>query len=140
MLGAAGGIPGLSQLGALFGGTNPGSGTVFNQGGMVPSVKAMRDATKGAMPTGMPGMPPMPTLAPTRPGGQPNGQPASPFARGGAVGDEAQDKRMVTKAVHEHERALHKGSPLTMLRLAEGGSVGGMSARQLALLSAMGWF
>lgn len=112
-LGAAGGIPGLNQLGSLFGGQNVGAGSgttyaqggmvdAYAQGGMVPSITAMRKAftppvppqgpmagglsQQGAMPTGMPGMPPMPTLAPQRPGGQPNGQPGSPFARGGAVG------------------------------------------------------
>jgi len=118
LLGAAGGIPGLSQLGSLFGGGGmgaagtPGSryyGPVNNgtyaAGGMVPSITAMRKSfappqpaqgalpqglpQRGAMPTGMPGMPPMPTLTPQRPMGQPNGQPGSPFADGGYVGDYA---------------------------------------------------
>lgn len=95
MLGAAGGIPGL---GALFGGASaPGSGWIaatggqvpnYAQGGMIPSITAMRRASKGTMPTGMPGMPPMPSLAPQLPKGQPNGQMASPFARGGYTGRE----------------------------------------------------
>jgi hypothetical protein len=40
------------------------------------------------------------------------------YAEGGKA-DMAQDKAMVKAAVHKHERALHKGEPLT--KLAKGG-------------------
>lgn len=40
------------------------------------------------------------------------------YARGGDV---AQDKAMVKSAVHKHEKAMHKGEPLT--KLANGGKV-----------------
>lgn len=47
------------------------------------------------------------------------------FAKGGAVGaihdDIAQDKAMIKAAVHKHEKAQHKGTPLTKLK--KGGSV-----------------
>lgn len=42
-----------------------------------------------------------------------------PLAKGGSA-DMAQDKAMVTKAVHKHESAMHKGKPKT--KLAKGGS------------------
>lgn len=45
------------------------------------------------------------------------------FADGGDVDS---DKAMITKAVHKHERILHKGSPLTALDLARGGFFSGM--------------
>jgi hypothetical protein len=39
------------------------------------------------------------------------------YAKGGAVRDDvAQDKKLVAKAVHKHEKALHKGKPLTKLK------------------------
>jgi hypothetical protein len=44
------------------------------------------------------------------------------YAKGGAVAsDMKQDKQMVSAAVHKHEKALHKGEPLT--KLAKGGKV-----------------
>jgi hypothetical protein len=44
------------------------------------------------------------------------------YAKGGAVhSDAAMDKKAVVKAVHKHEKALHKGEPLT--KLARGGKV-----------------
>lgn len=36
------------------------------------------------------------------------------YAKGGDV---AQDAKMITSGVHQHERALHKGSPLTKLKM-----------------------
>ena len=38
--------------------------------------------------------------------------------------DLAQDKRMIAGAVHKHERAKHKGAPLTKLK--KGGPTGEM--------------
>jgi hypothetical protein len=44
------------------------------------------------------------------------------YAEGGNVhSDVAMDKKVVAKAVHKHEKALHKGEPLT--KLAKGGKV-----------------
>ncbi|MDE3114159.1 MAG: hypothetical protein KGL26_01040 [Pseudomonadota bacterium] len=49
------------------------------------------------------------------------------YANGGRLhsdvkdGDEAQDKRMVTSAVRQHEEHDHKGEPLTKLKLRRGG-------------------
>lgn len=51
------------------------------------------------------------------------------YKRGGAVGDEAEDARMVSRGVHEHEANMHKGEPKTKLKLRSGGSVDGESAR-----------
>lgn len=45
-------------------------------------------------------------------------------AHGGSV-DEMQDKAMIKKAVHAHERADHAGSPLTKLKLKDGGHIEG---------------
>lgn len=42
----------------------------------------------------------------------------------GGNSDAAADAKMVTKGVHEHEGALHKGSPKTRLTFAEGGMAG----------------
>lgn len=58
------------------------------------------------------------------------------FARrraGGAMkSDEAQDKKMIAKAVHEHEAHDHPGKPKTKLRLKRGGNVKGkMPAERL---------
>jgi hypothetical protein len=47
------------------------------------------------------------------------------LSRGGAVDDRGQDRRMVTKAVHEHERHLHRGERMTPLQLAAGGYADG---------------
>ena len=45
---------------------------------------------------------------------------------GGAMkDDEAQDKKMIAKAVHEHEANDHPGKPKTKLRLKRGGNVKG---------------
>lgn len=44
------------------------------------------------------------------------------YAMGGKVhSDAAMDKKVVAKAVHKHEKAMHKGEPLT--KLAKGGKV-----------------
>src|SRR5581483_5027414 len=45
------------------------------------------------------------------------------YATGGAVKDDAEDKRIAAKAVHAHERHDHKGEPLTKLKT--GGPVHG---------------
>lgn len=42
-----------------------------------------------------------------------------------ARSDEAEDRQMVKRGVHEHESALHKGSPKTKLKLASGGAISG---------------
>jgi len=47
----------------------------------------------------------------------------------GGRGDEAADKILVTKGVHDHEKAMHKGSPLTHLNLRDGGHAEGHSGR-----------
>lgn len=53
------------------------------------------------------------------------------YKRGGAVdGDEAQDRGMIARGVHEHESNMHKGEPKTKLRLASGGEVDGEKGRQ----------
>lgn len=53
------------------------------------------------------------------------------YKRGGAVdGDEAQDRGMIARGVHEHEANMHKGEPKTKLRLASGGQVDGEKGRQ----------
>lgn len=39
------------------------------------------------------------------------------YARGGAAhSDVAMDKKVVTKAVHKHEKAMHPGEPLTKMK------------------------
>lgn len=44
------------------------------------------------------------------------------YAAGGKVhSDAAMDKKMVKTAVHKHEKAMHKGEPMT--KLAKGGKV-----------------
>jgi ribosomal protein S6 len=46
----------------------------------------------------------------------------SAYAEGGKVhSDVAMDKKSMAKAVHKHEKALHKGEPMT--KLAKGGKV-----------------
>lgn len=66
----------------------------------------------------------------SRPSCPPKMQPAfaDTYARGGHV-DEAADREMIRSAVHKHERAMHRGAPLTALkcggylRRATGGTV-----------------
>lgn len=90
------GAGGPSALGNIFSGAFKADGGPvpgYDVGGYVPTVDQMRQHTamahpqppqQGMMPTGMPGMPPMPSLVPGRP--QPNGQPGGmPFAEGGSV-------------------------------------------------------
>ncbi len=49
-----------------------------------------------------------------------------------ARSDEAQDRRMVARGVHEHEGNMHKGKPKTKLKLASGGKVhGGRAGHRL---------
>lgn len=78
------------------------------------------------MPPGPP--PPMPPMA--GPGGPGGPGPMPPMrARGGPVmsksEDEAEDKAMIEKAVHEHDKQKHKGQGLTKIALKRGGSVKG---------------
>lgn len=47
------------------------------------------------------------------------------FASGGHVSDDADDKKLVIKGVHQHEAKDHKGSPKTKLKLKDGGDVDG---------------
>lgn len=39
--------------------------------------------------------------------------------------DEAQDKAMIGKGVHQHEGAMHKGMKKTKMKLKSGGAVAG---------------
>jgi hypothetical protein len=53
--------------------------------------------------------------------------PTLKLAKGGAVHEDvAMDKKNMAKAVHKHEKALHKGEPLT--KLAKGGKVARVEA------------
>lgn len=55
-------------------------------------------------------------------GGKVSGKGGACYAEGGKVhSDVAMDKKVVAKAVHKHEKAMHKGDPLT--KLAKGGKV-----------------
>lgn len=90
------GAGGASALGNIFGGIKglfaaDGGyvGDAYAQGGMVPTIGQMRkrNGGMGAMPTGMPGMPPM--APPMQQGPQPNGQMA--YAKGGPVLDMCYD-------------------------------------------------
>jgi hypothetical protein len=55
-------------------------------------------------------------------GGKVSGKGGACYAEGGKVhSDVAMDKKVVAKAVHKHEKAMHKGEPLT--KLAKGGKV-----------------
>ncbi len=55
-------------------------------------------------------------------GGYAKGGACKGYAEGGKVhSDVAMDKKMVKEAVHKHEKAMHKGEPLT--KLAKGGKV-----------------
>lgn len=67
-------------------------------------------------------------VAPTSPliamktGGKVPSKAGSCYAEGGSIkADMKQDKAMVKTAVHKHEKALHKGEPMT--KLAKGGSL-----------------
>ena len=55
------------------------------------------------------------------------------YAKGGMHQDAKADKQMVKAAVHKHEKAMHKGAPLT--KLAKGGmmkpEVKAMSKREM---------
>lgn len=55
---------------------------------------------------------------------------AAGYAHGGGIKDEEDDKGMVEKGVHEHEHAMHKGSPLTKLKLKRGGKVPGGECKE----------
>jgi hypothetical protein len=108
----------------------------FGPGGMVPVTRAVRQRVQSRMPAimqrlqpqqgpgGPPGMTPgqIPGMMPGGPPGPPRPRPA--FASGGTVDDEAQDREMITRAVHQHERDMHHARQLTKLRLAFGGPVG----------------
>ena len=63
----------------------------------------------------------------------------SNYAKGGKVhSDVAMDKKMVKTAVHKHEKALHKGEPMT--KLAKGGKVPrveAMDKREMAMTPTM---
>lgn len=50
--------------------------------------------------------------------------------KGGALCDDmAEDKSMISKAVHEHESAMHGNKPMTKLKFKEGGAVDGEAAK-----------
>jgi hypothetical protein len=56
------------------------------------------------------------------PSGKASGGTVKKYAEGGKVhSDAAMDKKTVKTAVHKHEKAMHKGKPLT--KLAKGGKV-----------------
>lgn len=63
------------------------------------------------------------------------------YAKGGKVHSDApMDKNVVVKAVHKHEKAMHKGEPLT--KLAKGGKapmsrVEAMDKREMAATPTM---
>jgi hypothetical protein len=65
--------------------------------------------------------------------------PTLKLAEGGKVhSDAAMDKKVMAKAVHKHEKALHKGEPLT--KLAKGGKVPkieAMDKREMAVTPTM---
>jgi hypothetical protein len=65
--------------------------------------------------------------------------PTLKLAKGGSVhSDAAMDKKVMAKAVHKHEKALHKGEPLT--KLAKGGKVPkieAMDKREMAVTPTM---
>jgi hypothetical protein len=64
---------------------------------------------------------------------------AAKYAKGGTVHSDApMDKKVVAKAVHKHEKALHKGEPMT--KLAKGGKVPkieAMDKREMAVTPTM---
>ena len=54
----------------------------------------------------------------------------NPFKSGGALCDDmAEDKSMIAKAIHDHERADHPGKPMTKLKFKAGGAVDGDAAK-----------
>jgi ribosomal protein S6 len=56
------------------------------------------------------------------PSAKASGGAVKKYAEGGKVhSDAAMDKKSMAKAVHKHEKALHKGEPMT--KLAKGGKV-----------------
>jgi hypothetical protein len=65
--------------------------------------------------------------------------PTLKLAKGGAVHEDvAMDKKAMAKAVHKHEKTLHKGEPLT--KLAKGGKVPkieAMDKREMAVTPTM---
>ena len=72
-------------------------------------------------------------------GGYAKGGACKGYAEGGKVhSDVAMDKKMVKEAVHKHEKALHKGEPMT--KLAKGGKVPrveAMGKREMAMTPTM---
>ena len=82
-------------------------------------------AGKGDAPASKPPMPPMggPGGPPPDMGPPPGAPPMPPMrAKGGRVNsDAAEDKAMVTKMIHKHEKEDHKGSPMT--KFASGGKI-----------------
>lgn len=52
------------------------------------------------------------------------------YASGGHVSDESQDRKMITKAVHEHEEHDHPGKKETKLKIKAGGKVHGMKPKE----------
>lgn len=59
---------------------------------------------------------------------------------GGGHVDEAEDRAMIAKAVHQHERALHRGKPQTDLRFARGGYFGLDEASSPRFIANPGYF
>ena len=56
----------------------------------------------------------------------------SGYRRGGEVSDLAQDRKMVKKAVHEHEEHDHPGEKETKLKIKRGGRVAGAAPKHRA--------
>jgi hypothetical protein len=73
------------------------------------------------------------------PSGKASGGAVKKYAEGGKVhSDAAMDKKSVKTAVHKHEKAMHKGEPLT--KLAKGGKVPkieAMDKREMAVTPTM---
>jgi hypothetical protein len=138
--GSPNGIPTPASQGISVGGIGgynmpgDGSGTLyarggrakraFGAGGYAPLVKGVRGAMQKRMPAMMQKL--QAQQQQQQGGGPPGGMPPQPqgaFARGGSTNDAAQDRRMVAKGVHQHERVMHKAKPgqLTKLKLRRGG-------------------
>ena len=60
------------------------------------------------------------------------GKAGGHFAHGGETSDWAQDKRMIERGIHEHERKMHPGEKETKLKLADGGHAMGDMASSRA--------